>query len=716
MPPDEHSDKTQPGAPQGQDRPSKAEQPAILAREFANFLIELSIALHKHAIYPEGHPSLVPAVERVAGDLAELLPKQGTLSLGVARKQLVIEGVATDTKNPVLADLADRLHNHQLGAVTFLQGVTPGEVHLVLKVVAQDPNLEGNKPLGLDQQNRIDIQPHIHLYPVNYNKLELLDDEGKPEDEEEQEARTRAAQLWLGLAQAAIATADDQEEGQETNTEPTAVAHAIADHHKDEAYDQVIVGYLLQIAEELKTAGGAEALRLQKRMSKLVSSLDPETIERLLEMGGESNQRRKFLLDASQGMTVDAVLDLVQAAGEAEKKPISQSLLRIFQKLSHHAEGGPPERREEVEQSVRDQIASMVHGWTLDDPSPDSYSEALGTMAQRPSGFNVAPEEQFRPESKRMIQMALEVDVAGPALYRAVSDLIATHELPWLMDIMEKANAPSATNAIWTELSSPKRFKTVLKTEPVDATVLDRLLEQVGYKGTEPMLEVLTESESAGTRQLLLDRLSQIGPTIGPLAVARLNDDRWYVQRNMLAIISRLPEIPEGFDPSAYIDHKDARVRWEAFEVMMAIPMHRERAICRALTDSDENIVRLGLSACKEKCPKAAVSLLVSRATSASTSAHRLAAIQALGTAETPAALETLLKMASPRKSFFGLKPQRKSAEYLASLEAIHNYPGDERAKKALDVAGKSKDGQISDAAKRHKAATKRSKGKASGD
>jgi hypothetical protein len=539
------------------------------------------------------------------------------------------------------------------------------------------------------------------LYPVNYNKLELLGDEGKPEGEEEQEARTRAAQLWLGLAQAAIATADDQEGGQEPNTEPTA--HAIADHHKDEAYDQVIVGYLLQIAEELKTAGGAEALRLQKRMSKLVSSLDAETIERLLEMGGEDNQRRKFLLDASQGMTVDAVLDLVQAAGEAEKKPISQSMLRILQKLSHHAEGGPPERQEAVEQSVRDQIASLVHGWSLDDPSPDTYSEALGTMAQRPSGFEVAPAEQFRPESKRMIQMALEVDVAGPALFRAVSDLIATHELPWLMDLMEQANAPSATNAIWIELSTPKRFKEILRCEPVDATVLDRLLEQVGIKGAEPMLDVLTESESAGTRQLLLDRLSQSGPMIGPLAVARLDDDRWYVQRNMLAIISRLPELPDGFDAMRFADHPDARVRGEAFEIMFAMPSVRERAVCRALTDSDENIVRLGLSACKTKCPKAAVSLLVSRATNAAKSAQRLAAIKALGTAEDPAALETLLKMAAPRKSFLRLKPQRKSAEYLASLEAIHNYPHDARAKKALDVAVKSKDAQISSAAKHKK-------------
>ena len=71
---------------------------SALSSDLADVLIELSIALHKHAMYPEGHPSLSPACERVAQRLDPLLAERGTLSLGVARDQLVIEGVATDPK------------------------------------------------------------------------------------------------------------------------------------------------------------------------------------------------------------------------------------------------------------------------------------------------------------------------------------------------------------------------------------------------------------------------------------------------------------------------------------------------------------------------------------------------------------------------------------------------------------------------------------------
>jgi len=115
--------------------PSSSDGPgrAALSRDLADFLIELSIALHKHAMYPEGHPSLAPAAAGVTRRAALLLENRSTLSLGVARRQLVIEGIATDPKHPVLGELAERLHRHHLGAVTFRKGVEPAEVADVLK-------------------------------------------------------------------------------------------------------------------------------------------------------------------------------------------------------------------------------------------------------------------------------------------------------------------------------------------------------------------------------------------------------------------------------------------------------------------------------------------------------------------------------------------------------------------------------------------------------
>src|SRR5687767_6098371 len=153
---------------------------------------------------------------------------------------------------------------------------------------------------------------------------------------------------------------------------------AIDEHAREQAYDQVIVGYLLQIAEEIKVSQGKEAIALQRRVSKMVSALNPETLKRLLDMGGDVHQRRRFVLDAAQGMTVEAVVDLVKAAAEAEQRQVSNSFIRMLSKLALHARKNEQgNRRALAEGALRDQVSRLLGQWSDNDPNPISYRLAL---------------------------------------------------------------------------------------------------------------------------------------------------------------------------------------------------------------------------------------------------------------------------------------------------------------------------------------------------
>ena len=190
-------------------RPTTAgESSAALSRELSDFLIELSIGLHKNAIYPPGHPLLEGATAGIARRVDALLKDRTSLSLGVARQQLIIEGVATEDTNPVLRDLAQRLHRHHLGAVTFTQGVTATEIADALATVAVDAGRRA-KPLGLEGPEVLQQWPHVRLFPLTFEQLQLLDedpeDEADPEKAEMRGAGNRAAQLWIGLAQPILA-------------------------------------------------------------------------------------------------------------------------------------------------------------------------------------------------------------------------------------------------------------------------------------------------------------------------------------------------------------------------------------------------------------------------------------------------------------------------------------------------------------------------------
>jgi len=679
--------------------PSSSDGPgrAALSRDLADFLIELSIALHKHAMYPEGHPSLAPAAAGVTRRAALLLENRSTLSLGVARRQLVIEGIATDPKHPVLGELAERLHRHHLGAVTFRKGVEPAEVADVLKTLAVDAERAG-QPLGLGNPERLRAWPHVQLHSLTYERLELVG-EGAPAE------GARAAQLWVGLARAALAL--QPEDDQPMATEPTVIAQAIDAHERGAtAYDQVIVGYLLQIAEELKTAGSAEAMALRRRMSHLVRSLKPQTLRRLVEMGGDFVQRRKFVLDATAGMAVDAVLEILKAAADTSQQTISHSLVRLLSKLAAHADGGSPEIREEADIALREQVQELLRGWTLSDPNPGVYGTALERMARANPLFIAPAEGGYPAEPDRVVAMALEVDVVGPRTIPAVDRVVHEGRLPQLLDALAELPATSAAAAqVWERIATAEVIGRVVATEPVDFKVLDRLVPRVGSSAAAPLLDALAAAESRGTRRGLLAQLARMGGGIGPIVVARLEDPRWYVTRNMLGLLDELPALPEGFSPARYTLHADARVRWQAVKLQLKLPAERDAALVTALRDHEPRIMRLalGLLVALQACPEVLVPLLVSHATGRTLASDlRVLAIRALGGTSAPAALEALLRLTSAGRTLFGrARFPPKSPEVVVALQALATgWRGDPRAAARLTQAAASSDPEICAAAR----------------
>ena len=404
--------------PSPKNGPAKSPDPAartgptgtVLSRELREFLIELSIAIHQHGIYPPGHPSLEPAAILATDRVTYLLRERGTLSLGAAKDQLVIEGVATDADNPLLRELAGRLRRHHLGAISFHQGVSKQEIRKFLTLMAEEPDQTG-EPLGLGPRERREQQPNIRMHPVAYDSLRLVADDGSvEEDEEARTARTRYAQLWVGLAKAAVVRAGHDEQSSdeeahgdpdEASRDPAAVARAISQHSESDAYDQVIVGYLLQIVQELRTASGPEAVQLNQRMGELVAAMEPGALARLLQMGGDSAQRHEFLINASRGLKGDSVVRLIQAASQSEGKQVSHPMFRMLGKLAQHADRAPGIQRRHALESIQEQVSDLVAGWGSEDPNLQSYTSALSEMsAAEPDVFWGGGDTTARGRSK----------------------------------------------------------------------------------------------------------------------------------------------------------------------------------------------------------------------------------------------------------------------------------------------------------------------------
>ena len=213
------------------------------SRDVSEFLVELSIALHRHSMYPSGHPALVPAIESVTRRAERLLQDRLSIAFGVARRQLIIDGVTTDPEQPVLRRLADGLHRHHIGAVSIMRGVNTHELGEALVALSAEPDRDG--PMGLKRV--VSSWPHVKVHPLTFDGLALVGDAPIGAGGQDSEHASIGAELWIGLARAALAS--DGTADAPVSSEPSVVAKAIDERSgRAEAYDQVIVGYLTQIA------------------------------------------------------------------------------------------------------------------------------------------------------------------------------------------------------------------------------------------------------------------------------------------------------------------------------------------------------------------------------------------------------------------------------------------------------------------------------------
>ena len=669
--------------------------PQTLSRELADFLMDLAIAMHKHAIYPPGHPLLDQAVDSVHRSLTGLLFERPALSIGVARRQLIIEGVATESSHHVLAELAGKLHRHHLGAVKFLSGLGRDELSEMLGVVGLEAQRDA-EPLGFQHELLQSRWERVKLFPLSYDRLQLLDDEDSADDGLNAMRNGQAAQLWIGLARAAIAS-ELATRPEPDSVEPEVVAKAIEDHGREQAYDQVIVGYLLQIAHEVRHDGPREHGGLQRRISKLVGSLQPETLERLLEMGGDSGQRRRFVLDAAQAMTVNAVVELVRAAASAEGYTISHSLVRMLTKLATHASSDPSARGRAADGAFREHVERLVSSWSLSDPNPATYSATLSQLSHTNAPpADDAPAPQYACEPARLVGMALEIDTAGARVWSAVAQMLDRGAIGDLLDLLDAAPRPTSEVAtgVWSRIAERDPLRELLGAPRPEHTVIRRLVARIGADAAPPVLDALESCPEGGRQERLLSYLVQIGTPAAPAVAMRLPGAAPALARELLVCLGKIaPPVPP---PEVQLcrEHADPAVRREAVKLLLGYAATRETALLTSVRDPDERVAYCGILAAAHGCPPDAAAVIRQRIDldELADGAVRAAGIRAVATQPDEETLAWILRRTLVSGGLLRrtrLAPA--SPELLASLSALAaHWAADPRAAAAIALARES--------------------------
>jgi hypothetical protein len=636
---------------------------ATLSRDLADFLVEFSIVLHKRAMYPLGHPHLQESTERFVARLELLLASRDSLAIGVARHQLIVAGTATDPRNALLSDLARRLHRHRVATIRFESGLSLSEIDDLLGGLASDPRADG--PYGL-RPGMGSGWTRLRLQPPELSRLFLQD------DDDATAADTPGGALWLGLAH--LALCGDGGEAQDAD-DPLLVARAIDTQPQNVAYDRVVLDYLGQMADEMSGRQGAWEPRVRESVSRLVASLKPETLRRVLQAGADHAERRQFALTAAEVLAVDAVIEVVEAAASTTGHSISHQLLRLLHKFAHHAEHGPQRGRAEAESMLRRNVAQLITEWDLEDPNPSNYTAVLDGMTRQSPQDAAAAEGGLDCDPEAVIQIALECDCGGPRVYAALDALVEQQRLSAAVELLARAPAGAVAEALWRHIATPGRLRAELAAPRPDFVAVEGLVCRLGPAATEALLDLLEQANDRAVRARALRLLVSIGPGVAAAATARLPRAPWYVQRNLLALFRQLRTWPNDFSAVTYARHPELRLRREAYKLLLEFPAHRASAIIHGLDDESPEIVTLVVRAAVDDCPPEALRAIERFTDDWRRPAElRAIAVRALATGNGPQAMNRLLQLAGARRSFFGWRLDADSPVALAAVSALARH------------------------------------------
>jgi hypothetical protein len=671
-------------------------------RDLAAFLVQLSIALHKSAAYPPRHPLAVGAVEAALAGLTERLRERPSLTLGVARTQLLLDGVGTDAAHPVLRELAQKLYRREIGGIEFSRGVDAGELSAFLIYVNGAPQ----EPVGEEPPQ----WPHIRVAALAFDRLRLAGDRAPPADAEE---RARGS-LWDELARTAfMPLGDNVPSPTDEAMDARALAAVINAQIPDSEYARAVGRHLIALGEAARRDDNADARAMRRQLSELFANLSPGTLQSLLQLGPDAGQRQLLAVDVARTMPVGAVVELVRRSAVATQQTISHSLLRIFSKLATHADAA--EQTTEDDESLREMVRELVQDWALRDPNPESYTAVLEGLARPagPVGSAAAPRprtgdarlavEVGPAEARRVVQMALEVDVYGEPVVRAVETLLEGGLLAELIATLSAApTGLVAGEKIWQRLATVDMLRDLLRAEPPDPALVEPLVRRLGAEAADPLLDTLAAAQSPALRRQLLSWLGGLGSAIGQKVIARLDSPHWYVQRNMLVLLGAMSRRPPEFTPRTYLGHPDAMVRREALRIALRVPELREEAISRGLGDADEQNLRMTIAAALDSCPPQALPF-VERQLAERNHPPELRAlmVRAVGAIASPAACEWLVNRCLTRRVLLpGKRLAPKSAELVAAVNALaQRWAQDPRAAEVLRLAARSRDVELQGAA-----------------
>ena len=684
----------------------------------ADAVVELNLWRRSTGIYPLEHPVIKNAIERTGQNLEKLFEIRASITLGIAKDALVVDEYTLDRGNLVFKEFAKILHAKAISAVTFSAGLNQAELIRFHELIAARGGPVGKELAELAQK---DIE-HVTFIPLDMNNFFFI--EGTQRDEAAGEG------IWENYVRGILEGRLFGVDGPGILSVPVetvadAVNADISEKSAEESYDRVITAYL----------GKKDESRMSREaFDKFFSFLDrirPEI-------------KRQFLTRTGARLSADI--------GKVENI-FSEMTIESFQKVAdlftEHASLIPTTLK-----NLIDKLASIKQMKTSHFDFFYQQSAVLDDIEISDDVITLFGEDHFHAYVNREYQQELERMLAAKTGDRTTVSLFSKECEEEAVDsialaiMLELLYTDFITSAdyltIVTKLSDfmnvfveTGRFEEILEayntlsshalsgkfTHEASSTVeyffhspqfISRLVTAFSLWGrreregavrlaralrrsvTDPLLDALAEEQDPSMRKFMLSLLEGIGSDVIPCAVKRLDDDRWYVTRNMISLIRNCNGKKEVEKIRRFVKHQNTEVRIEALRTLLSFETSDAVPYLKTCLQSEEPGMRQGAIKLagnfrvRDAVPYL-ITLVAKRDLFGAEAFYKRDIVKSLGEIGDSQAIDALLKIYRSWSLF-----NRKSLEELKVeiFRNLQNY-SPEAVRKLIDVGRSAKNEEI---------------------
>jgi hypothetical protein len=670
-------------------------------RLLSEAIYELNISRHNVSIYPRNHPIVEKSLGQAYSFLLKLFELRNEVTLAIAKDTLIIDDNYLDKKNPVYKDFATCLSQKSIAYLTFMSGLTKEELYSLHQFLLADIQNSSSDQI----QNLINDYKFIHIKIglVDYAAFHFTEGKLSPEESE--------TSIWekyvYGLLEGKLVTENTSMGIQEIK--PSKLAAIInkfdIEAFKEESYDRVITSY---VRKSMDTAFSVMELR---KLLNFINGLKPELKRQFLSsvvgnIAGDMESAQKALKE----MSLDEVINLLDHINE-QMIVIPDTLKNVLDKFAHI-------NHEKVDQTsygsglieddilLSSEITSLLSEANFGAFVSETYQGEILQLLKYDSKQTIGDQlkdfdhEWKDEEIETVFSLALlEVlspereDILSPEDYVAFVDilkeqaiqLIDTCQYKEVLKIIKVLESNIAKDDCPDEASTHMQYfysKDFIGSIIDSFSVMGKqqrgdvipLTNHYGAQMIPYLMDSLIDEESPTARRFILSLLTGFSEKVIPETLERLEDDRWFVKRNMLFILMDCGNEEDLKKARPYCSHDNPKVSFEAIKCLLkAGDNYGVKAIRKYMQDESTDLVNkaimlAGAYKVKDLVPEL-IQMLKKKSLSGNDFEAKIPVVKALGLINDPRAVDALKGMLSARSFLYKGALENLKGEIKKSLK-----------------------------------------------